>query len=79
MEKIREAEFLTPQKMEKRSKINFTENQKKRQKKKKKTGKIGSEEEMTAGVPKKKTEFPNCLTNRVPLREQSSVIACSRN
>jgi hypothetical protein len=33
MEKIREAEFLTPQKMEKRNKINFTE--KNPQKKKK--------------------------------------------
>jgi len=73
MEKIREAEFLTPQKMEKGVKLILPK------KKKKKTGKIGSEEEMTAGVPKKKTEFPNCLTARVPLREQSSVIACSRN
>jgi hypothetical protein len=30
MEKIREAEFLTPQKMEKRSKINFTEKKEKK-------------------------------------------------
>ncbi len=78
MEKIREAEFWTPQKMEKRRKLVFTENKKKKRKEIKQ-GKSGSEEEMTAGVPKKKTEFPNCLTARVPLMEQSSVIACSRN
>ncbi len=81
MEKIREAEFWTPQKMEKRSKISFYRKQKKKrkEKKKEKQGKSGSEEEMTAGVPKKKTEFPNSLTARVPFREQSSVFACSRN
>jgi hypothetical protein len=61
-------------------KLVFTENKKKRkEKKKEKQGKSGSEEEMTAGVPKKKTEFPNSLTARVPFREQSSVFACSRN
>jgi len=61
-------------------KLVFTEKKKKEKKRKKiEQGKSGSEEEMTAGVPKKKTEFPNCLTARVPLREQSSVIACSRN
>jgi hypothetical protein len=37
MEKIREAEFLTPQKMENRSKINFTE----KKRRKKKQGKSG--------------------------------------
>ncbi len=68
-------------KWKKRSKISFYRKQKRKEKKRKKIkqGKSGSEEEMTAGVPKKKTEFPNCLTARVPLREQSSVIACSRN
>lgn len=33
MEKIREAEFWTPQKMEKRRKLVFTENKKKKRKK----------------------------------------------